>query len=162
MHKSTQPEPTLRLAIELVPQPCWHSSLRNAMPRSQWDTLRRQTYAQYEHKCGICGAAGRLNCHERWEYDDQAHVQHLLGFIALCEWCHHVKHLGHAGILARSGKLNMEHVIEHFMRVNECSKADFERCRDEAIAEWRARNRYAWRTDLGEYSHMATLSTRGS
>jgi hypothetical protein len=78
------PEPALRLTIELVPEPCWYSNMRKAMSTSQWDRLRHQVYAEYDHKCGVCGAhPDRLNCHERWAYDDRKHVQRLAGFIAL-------------------------------------------------------------------------------
>src|SRR5690242_6509626 len=52
-----EPEPqeaSFSLTIELVPQPCWYSNMRKAVTRSTWDTLRRQVYAQYHHRCGIC------------------------------------------------------------------------------------------------------------
>jgi predicted restriction endonuclease len=45
------------------------------MGRKEWDKLRKEVYAEYGHRCGICGAQGRLNCHERWSYDDETHVQ---------------------------------------------------------------------------------------
>lgn len=153
--------PTWHLTIELVPKPVWYSNLRKVMPRSQWDVLRRRVYAEYHHVCGICGASGRLECHERWEYDDVAHVQKLLGFFALCVWCHHVKHLGLADILVSEGKLDMERVIAHFMRVNQCSRDDFEDARREAFAIWTRRNHYQWRTDLGAYSAMIIAPRMG-
>ncbi|BCL79671.1 hypothetical protein ccbrp13_21360 [Ktedonobacteria bacterium brp13] len=141
----------LRLTIELVPQPCWYSNMRKVVPRSTWDTLRRQVYAQYNHHCGICQARERLHCHEIWHYDDDQHVQTLHGFIALCEWCHHVKHLGLAGILAGEGKLDYDRVVAHFLAVNACRLEDFEEHRQQEFVQWRARNRYEWRTDLGKY-----------
>nr|MBF6592737.1 HNH endonuclease [Ktedonobacterales bacterium] len=64
-----------KLTIELVPAPCWLSNMRAALPRPVWDALRRQVYAAYGRRCGVCGAAGRLECHERWGYDDAQHVQ---------------------------------------------------------------------------------------
>jgi hypothetical protein len=68
-----------KLTIELVPKTCWYSNLRNAMPRSSWDKVRKKVYADYGHRCGVCSAANvRLNCHEIWEYDDQRHIQRLL------------------------------------------------------------------------------------
>ena len=89
------PPENLRLTIELVPETCWYSNMRSALPRDEWDRLRRQVYADYGHRCGICGARGKLHCHERWHYDDAAHVQTLQGYIALCAWCHHVSPVGH-------------------------------------------------------------------
>lgn len=148
--------PALRLQIELVPQPCWYSNMRKVMLPIAWDKLRKQVYAQYGYKCGICGASARLHCHEIWQYDDKEHVQLLLGFIALCEWCHHVKHLGLAGILASEGKLDYDRVIAHFLTVNECSQEDFELHRRQAFDQWRERNNYQWRTDLGKYAHLVS------
>ena len=81
-------------------------------------------------------AEGRMNCHEIWEYDDKNHIQKLLGFIALCSMCHHVKHIGFAGILAREGKLNYEKVVEHFMTVNNCDRRTFEEHRKRAFLIW--------------------------
>ncbi len=143
-----------RLTIELVPKTCWYNNLRKVMSRTAWDKLRKQVYAQYQHRCGICAATGQLHCHEIWVYNDEEHIQTLKGFIALCEWCHHVKHLGHAGILAREGKLDYERVIAHFLKINGCSKEDFERYTVQAFTQWEERSRYEWRTDLGEYAHL--------
>ena len=152
---TTQQSP-LRLAIELVPQTCWYSNMRAVLPQSEWDLLRRQVYAHYRHRCGICRARVRLHCHEIWHYDDTVHVQTLHGFIALCEWCHHVKHIGLAGILAAQGKLDYERVVAHFMRVNRCDRAAFERHRAQAFAQFEERSRHDWQTDLGPYTPHVT------
>ena len=61
----------LKLKIELVPHTSWYKNLRKMLPKSEWDKIRKGTYAEYGHKCGICGANGRLNCHEIWKYDDK-------------------------------------------------------------------------------------------
>ncbi len=151
-----QPPPPspLRLTIELVPQTCWYSNMRAVLPPPEWDALRRQVYAHYHHRCAICRASARLHCHEIWHYDDTAHVQSLRGFIALCEWCHHVKHIGLSGILASQGKLDYERVVAHFLRVNQCDRATFERHRADAFAQFDERSRHDWRTDLGPYASL--------
>ena len=79
MTSSAMP-PSLRLAIELVPETCWYSNLRDVLPRPIWDKLRRQVYALSGYRCGVCGAHGALNCHEVWRYDDTTHIQYLEGF----------------------------------------------------------------------------------
>jgi hypothetical protein len=61
----------LKLKIELVPKTSWYNNLRNLLPRSVWDKIRKETFDYYNHKCGICGAEGKLNCHEIWEFDDK-------------------------------------------------------------------------------------------
>jgi predicted restriction endonuclease len=144
----------LKLTIELVPRTSWYRNLRKLLSRSQWDTIRKKVYAEYDHKCGICGAEKRLNCHEIWEYDDQMHVQKLVGLIALCDMCHHVKHMGHASILASEGKLDLEEVIKHFIRVNKCSSARFEKHKQQVFDQWHERSEYEWAVDLGEFAGM--------
>jgi len=146
---------SLKLTIELVPATSWYNNLRDKMRQSQWDKLRKNVYAEYEYKCGICGASeDRLNCHEIWEYDDTKHEQKLKGFIALCNMCHFVKHIGQANILAQQGRLDLEKVIEHFMEVNNCNRDTFEHHRQKAFGQWRERSLQEWLVDLGEYEDL--------
>ncbi len=148
--KSTE----LKLTIELVPQTSWYDNLRKALPLTVWKKMREKTYAKYGHKCGICGAEGRLSCHELWEYDDKKHIQKLNGFIALCDMCHFVKHLGLVGILSSEGKLDADKIIKHFMKVNNCDKKTFEEHKKKAFDEWRKRSQYKWRVDFGKYKNV--------
>ncbi len=138
----------LRLTIELVPKTSWFQNVRAAIASSDWDVLRRRVYALYDYRCGICGAGGKLNCHELWEYDDSTHTQTLIGFIALCDWCHHVKHIGLSGILAGRGHLNYSKVVQHFMRVNNCTEGGFLRHKSQAFCVWRERSQFEWAVDL--------------
>ena len=146
---SMNQEPTLRLHIDLVPESCWYSNLRHVLPDEAWDELRRKVYAACGYRCAICGARGQLHCHEVWSYDDATRVQRLEGFQALCENCHHIKHLGYAGILASQGKLDYDALVTHFLRVNGCDRATFQRHRDEAFAQWEERSHHEWTTDFG-------------
>ena len=144
----------LKLTIELVPETSWFKSLREHVGRENWDRIRKQSYEDYGNKCGICGDEGRLNCHEIWEYDDKKHIQKLIGFIALCELCHHVKHIGLAKILAKQGKLNYEEVEKHFMRVNGCDMLTLTDHRARAFEQWEERSEHDWKIDLGKYQSM--------
>jgi len=150
----------LKLTIELVPKTSWYNNMRKVLPKTEWDKLRKQTYAEYGHKCGICDAEGRLNCHEIWEYDDSNHRQRLLGFIALCNLCHHVKHIGLAGILASKGQLDYEKVVEHFVKVNRCGRRGFDKHRKKAFTQWAERSKHDWQVDLGEYEALVRKSRR--
>ena len=142
----------LRLTIELVPSPCWYNSLREKVSRPEWDKLRKQVYARYQWRCGVCQVSNvTLHCHEIWRYDDKQHIQKLTGFICLCPMCHHCKHMGKAGLLASEGKLDLQRVIEHFIQVNQCSREAYETHRSEAWHTWRERSQYQWTTDLGTY-----------
>jgi predicted house-cleaning noncanonical NTP pyrophosphatase (MazG superfamily) len=142
----------LELTIELVPSTVWYSSLYRLLPREVWDKIRNETIKNNGRKCQVCGETeGKMNLHEIWEYDDVKHVQKLDGFILLCEMCHHVKHIGLAGILANEGKLDYNEVIEHFCKVNDCTKKEFEKHRTEAFDVWQKRSEYEWKQDFGEY-----------
>ena len=149
-------ERQLRLTAELVPTSTWYRNLRTAVPKATWDRLRRRVYAEHGYRCGICGARGRLNCHEVWEYDDAARVQRLSGFVALCDWCHHVKHLVHTAGLASEAKLDYERVVQHFMRVNGCGRDAFQEHRERAMEVYRRRSAEGWRVDLGEYEYLVS------
>ena len=92
--------------------------------------------------------------HEIWKYDDEKHVQKLEGFILLCTMCHHVKHIGLAGILAGQGKLDYNEVMEHFCKVNKCTKKDFMNNEKTAFETWRKRSQYQWKQDFGKYKEF--------
>jgi len=92
-----------------------------------------------------------MNLHEVWKYDDLKHIQKLVGFILLCRMCHHVKHIGLAGILAKRGELDYNDVIEHFCRVNDCAKSEFQKHKTKAFDVWSKRSEHEWKQDFGEY-----------
>ncbi len=148
-----------KLTIELVPSPCWYSNMRTNMPRAAWDKIRKEVYAQYKHRCGICQASNvRLNCHEIWSYDDEKHIQKLEGFISLCDMCHHCKHMGHTGVLAKEGRLNLKDVVAHFMQVNQCTRKEYQQHSNQAWDQWEERSRSKeWTTEFGAYAHLVTL-----
>ncbi len=63
-----------RLTVELIPRTCWFKNVRSEVTPTQWEKLRKQTLEKAGHRCEVCGAGGRLECHEVWEYDDEGHV----------------------------------------------------------------------------------------
>lgn len=150
----------LKLTIELVPATSWYRNLRKFASREDWDKIRRKAYADHDYCCSICGTGGKLHCHEVWEYDDEKHAQRLAGFISLCVMCHHVKHIGLAGILASRGQLDYEGVIRHFMKVNKCGRRIFFKHRDEAFDEWERRSQDEWIVDLGEFAGIIENNSR--
>ena len=143
---------TLKLSIELVPSTVWESSVYKLMSREVWDSIRNDFIKENGRKCQVCGkTSGTMNLHEIWNYDDKKHVQKLEGFILLCRMRHHVKHIGLAGILANQGKLGYDKVIEHFCKVNDCTKKEFEKHKAKAFEIWRERSEYEWNQDFGKY-----------
>jgi hypothetical protein len=151
----------LKLAAELVPKTAWNQSLAKLLPRSVWNSIRDGVIKENGKRCQICKETeGIMNLHEIWEYDDVNHVQKLDGFILLCPMCHHVKHIGLAGILANQGKLDYNKVVQHFCVVNGCSEKDFKKHLDEAFETWRERSRHEWKQDFGEYKEFVKNEKR--
>lgn len=145
----------MKLTVELVPSTVWFSSLYRLMSRETWNSIRDGIITENGRKCQICGeTSGIMNLHEIWEYDDANYVQKLKGFVLLCKMCHHVKHIGLAGILADEGKLDYNDVIKHFCKVNSCSEKDFEKHVDRAFEIWRERSKHQWKQDFGKYKEF--------
>ena len=144
----------MKFTIELVPNPLWGKNLAKLLSREDWEWLRTNTIEKYRNRCGICGAGGTMFCHEIWHYDDENHIQHLTGLIALCELCHQCKHLGRTIELAKQKKVDWAAVFNHFCRVNGVSGAGFANARIEAFRQWRERNKYEWTQDFGEYGKL--------
>jgi len=142
----------MKLTAELVPETAWGKSLYNLLPREIWNELREGFIKENGRKCQICGeTSGKIYLHEIWNYDDQKHIQKLEGLILLCEMCNRIKHIGHTGILADEGKLDYDEVVNHFCKVNNCSKKEFYEHVDNAFKIWEKRSQHQWKQDFGEY-----------
>ena len=48
----------------------------------------------------------------------------------------------------------MTGVVSHFLSINACRMEDFEEHQRQMFTQWRIRNRYEWRTDLGAYVYL--------
>lgn len=135
-----------RLSIELVPRGAWFKNLRTMLQKSQWDALRMATYRRVNYRCEICGGKGQahpVECHEKWEYDDEKHTATLVGLLALCPACHECKHVGLAQVKGR-----LPQVIEHLAWVNEISAGAAHRMVDQAFNVWSARSEYEWTVNI--------------
>lgn len=135
-----------KLNFELVPESCWCSNLRSALPPAVWDTIRKKAYARAGGKCMICGApTARLEAHEQWLYDDDTCVQSLANVIAVCKSCHEVIHIGRTTLLGGEKQAS-----EHFMKVNGCSYSEYKKALGEANAVHRERSRKEWLLDVSK------------
>ena len=137
------------LNFEMVPDGCWYTNLRSALPKETWDLLRHAAYKRSGGKCSVCGASGRLEAHEVWSYDDKRHIQKLENVIAVCRACHEVIHIGRTTMLGRGGQAE-----EHFKKVNGCTQSDYHAALDEANRIHRERSRYEWMTDLSKLKDL--------
>lgn len=137
-----------KLGFELVPDGCWHSNLRSALPPEIWDKVRKAAYARAHGRCMICGAIGKLEAHERWDYviDGNYGVQKLADVIAVCRACHEVIHIERTELCGGE-----ERASAHFMKVNDCSYAEYRAERGRANEIHRERNKvYDWGFDISE------------
>jgi len=140
------------LDIELVPRSTWYQNVRSAVSKQAWKDLR----ALYlKGQCQYCGYKGVLHLHEIWGYDEVNYVQTLKGFVTLCNMCHHIKHLGLAGLLGQRGDIDYGRVIKHFCRINECTVEDFLADRAEAFEQWEERSKHEWTFDLTYLDEVA-------
>ncbi len=136
----------MKLNFELVPDSCWYSNLRSALPQGAWDVVRKKAYARADGKCMICGApTTRLEAHEQWEYDDEKGVQKLVNVIAVCRACHEVIHIGRTQLMGREREAS-----EHFMKVNGCTYAEYRKALGEANAVHRERSKREWQLDISD------------
>lgn len=138
-----------KLNFELIPDGCWKVNLRTALPKEVWERLRRAAYARAGGKCAVCGARGRLEAHEVWEYDDEKHIQRLKDIVALCPACHAVVHIGRTALLGKEGEAQA-----HFCKVNGCTQSEYHAALGEANRIHAERSRHEWVTDIGALKNL--------
>jgi hypothetical protein len=78
-----------------------------------------------------------------WRYDESSSTQVLDGFLALCRFCHEVKHIGLAKVHGRYGA-----ALVHLARVNKWSTRAATKYVDTCFKTYERRSRRAWKQDL--------------
>lgn len=146
-----------KLNFQLVPDGCWYTNLRSALPREVWDKVRKTAYARAGGRCAICGSPGRLEAHEVWEYDDEKYIQKLCGIIAVCPACHEVIHIGRTSLMGRE-----KDAQAHFMAVNGCTQSEYHAALGEANRVHAERSRHEWVTDISFLQTFLTQSRGGN
>lgn len=146
----------LKLRIEMIPPSCWGKNLRTQVKQSQWKKLRANALAEQGNVCGVCGSDHRLQCHEEWEFDDERHILRLRELRCSCGMCHHVTHFGRAQQIAADGQLDLEAVIEHFLKVNGVGRKEFEAHKQEAVDLFEQRSKHKWEIDFGQWASMVS------
>lgn len=136
----------MKLSIELVPSTSWYNNVRSIVKSKEWNIIRKKCYTLANNICEICGDNGfnqhishNVECHEIWEYDDNNHIQTLIGLIALCPYCHKTKHIG----LARLN--GEEHIaIKQLIKINNITKIEAIKYIDNCFEIWNKRNAFSW------------------
>ncbi len=134
-----------KLNFELVPEGCWKNNLRYILSKRQWDFLKQDAKERSKGKCTICGKkTDRLDAHEVWEFDEKNGVQKLKDIIAVCKDCHSVIHIGFTQL-----KGNEERAEQHFMKVNNCTYAEYRKALGQANEKHIKQNQVGeWVMDL--------------
>jgi 5-methylcytosine-specific restriction endonuclease McrA len=86
---------------------------------------------------------GQLDAHEKWSYDDEKHIQKLEDILSLCKDCHRVKHIGRAQAVGEGDLAE-----NWYMKVNSCSRHEFQEDLNNAANQWRERSMYRWALDI--------------
>ncbi len=132
-----------KLTVELVPSTCWFSNVRSNVSVEDWRRLQQMTFRQAGDRCEICEGRGTrwpLECHEVWRYNDDTRAQVLERLIALCPWCHSVKHMGRSMIYGKE-----DTAFWHLSKVNRWSleetkiylKNQFQICEKRSAHSWK-------------------------
>ncbi len=132
-----------RLYVDLVPTSAWLSNLQAELAGLEWRSCSAYVAARAAHQCEVCGSRrGRLECHERWSFDEVTGIQRLTSLQALCTWCHLATHVG----TARS-KAEFRFAASHMCRVNGWGAAQFREHLQHAIDVCQRRSGRAWMVD---------------
>jgi hypothetical protein len=135
-----------KLEIELVPSSSWFDNVRTRVSTSDWKRCKQYAAQRSKNRCQICGGRGPrwpVECHERWEYDDDRHIQTLVGLIALCPRCHEAKHIG---LASQRGRL--VYALSHLAEVNGWTAEDAGLYVEWAFELWSIRSQHPWMVDV--------------
>lgn len=121
-----------KLKIELIPDGCWGYNVRNIFDSKVWDAIKTFVKKRANGKCEICGKqTNRLEAHESWEYlvssDKKQGIVKLKGVVAVCKDCHSAIHMERTRL-----KGDIVKAEDHYMKVNECSYAEYRKDLGEA------------------------------
>jgi hypothetical protein len=139
-----------KLTIELVPKTCHFSNVRTCVSTSEWDKIRKLSYASANNKCEICDSDGlkqgykhRVECHEVWDYDDENKIQKLVKLISLCVACHQVKHIGRAIAMGKENDC-----FNQMAKVNKWTREQIQEHIVESFKLHKTRSKHKWGLDL--------------
>lgn len=154
------------LFVDLVPAGSWYQNVRAVVTDRQWGYVRDMVRKRAGHCCEVCGACSgdrlkdpggyrtlRLETHERWGFNMDAHTQTLRRLICLCSACHETTHLGLAttrgfGVRAKA----------HLARVNQWKPERVAIHVHKAYTEWNLRSEVEWDIDISIINNLPDLS----
>jgi hypothetical protein len=129
------------------------------MTKYEWAKFRKLILSKHGLNCSLCGFVAPLSrnifVHEEWAYEvspDDAVVK-LTGFSTVCWDCHQTEHWGLTERMVANGTFHPDteaRLIQHWMKVNNASEAEFVAHKDDAFAEFSSLSGITeWRMDWG-------------
>lgn len=114
----TQKQKEFLITPKALPSSSHYANLRQVLPRTKWDKLRKLTYERANHKCELCNSKPpRLEAHELWRFDFDNHVQYLERLVALCSKCHSMQHALLLRLQHDQGIKNAQIVVNHYNKL---------------------------------------------
>ncbi len=136
-----------RWPLGLIPTSAWGSAGRTGIPPEAWGVVRRACYARAHHRCEACGANGRLEAHEWYQWDDARGIQRLGRIAAACPTHHAAVHLGRTRSLSGSDRAAREALAE-LAQANGWSVPQAALYARHELALCAARSKRRWTLDL--------------
>lgn len=154
---NTIPSPN-PLSVGLTPRSVSGKSLATMLTVDEWNTIRHDVYAKYNHACPYCSApADRVNV--LWDYNMNTRIQTLVGIEANCPQCGLTSHYQ-----AVKTDMTDDMVHQHLMQVNGWTLAQVEEHLAQVMAEYETRSAVAWTMDAswlwGQYTISDTSKAR--
>lgn len=132
------------LFVDLVPQTCWFTNARSALTPVDWERVRLLVLGRTARHCEGCGSSeGRMEVHERWDFDASTLTQRLCRLVCLCERCHSATHFGLAELKGTAPQARAQ-----LAAVNGWTPRQVEQHIADAITRWSERSKVTWALDL--------------
>lgn len=145
--------------IDLIPETCFGSNLRDHISADDWKIIRTDLYKQNSYFCEICGQKGPnhpVEAHELWSYENN--IQKMIGLLCLCPACHETQHFGLAMVNGR-----YEETKKHYAWLCNISENKAEEIFKKSFSVWQIRSQKEWKLDLSwiktNYSTIKLIST---
>lgn len=71
--------------------------------------------------------------------------------MSVCGNCNLCIHFGFARLQAEKGFIKIDDIINHFLKVNNCTMSDFEKHKKEEAIKYRERSELDWQLDYDGY-----------
>jgi len=127
-----------------------------AIGKKRWFRLRDAVTTSREQKCAICGSEAALQGHEVWDYAEKKRtgIATLLDIRLVCQDCSSIHHFGRFQTLLADKVITrkeFERVMQHMLRVNGCTIAEWEKHVQESWEAWQRRSKLRWTVDYGVF-----------